>query len=707
MAFQLFPSFSFNESNVGPRPVRSVALDRVGMAGVFNYGPAGAAIADPNSSKKLYGFDEAVGSAHLQAVLDQGVGDVLISRVLAPARFAELDVTLSGTVAGAGSVTVSVQEGFDTGTVTLTGTFADTETITVTIGGTAVVTTLTSDTAASVTTAAAAVAAAITANATAAAKVTATSALGVVTLTSKDATAYSLTTSDTATSGTSTASGAALAFSATDTSVSTTNGQTASALATAIVNAMADVDDLPFVLTVGDGNSGTTGKLNIKSTDGGVAGNSGRKIKFTLVTSTGITFSAGTSTALTALAGGIDAASRATATLVDEDDLDTLALTAVSYGTASNTVLKATVTASLTAGKFNLVLQDTTRGLTEYYSEVDLTDVYDEDKLSALRNSHLATGVVLSSAKVPVAAVTNFTGGDNGDATLIDDDFIDAIDAMAAVQCTIIICPGLKPAGIDQDAINAVLVAQAETADTDMGELLGLRIAVISAPKGTGVNDIAGLRTGSKIPDSDRCVMVVGWGTSARVAKFKRFGIDGAALYAGLLVRVRHHISPAAKSSAPAVQGITEIDTPVGVAAQNEITRNRLDAIVVARSGAFRILNGRTTSTDPAWYWVCYRRMTDKIRTDIFVNMEYIASEPMNPTQDTDIERAIDGYLQGLVDNNELNGYDPTVSDDSNNAEASRDAGERYVDIGIEYVPPNDKTQFNLNRVSRATIRIV
>lgn len=707
MGFQLFPSFSFNESNVGPRPVRSVALDRVGMVGVFNYGPAGCSIADPNSVRKLYGFDESVGSAHAQAVLDQGVGDMLVSRVLAPARIAELNVTLSGTVATAGSVTVSVQSGKDTGTVTMAGTFADTETVTVVIGGVSVVTTLNGTTAASVTTVAAAVAAAITANESAAALVTATSLLGVVTLTSKTAVAHTLTTTDASASGTSTASAAALAYTPTTTSVTTANGQTASELATAIVNAMGDVEDLPFTIAVGTGNTGTTGKLEITSTDPGAAGNVDRKIKFALVTSTGITFSGGTSTALTPLTGGIDAASQATATLKDESDTELVALTAVSYGTASNTVLKATVTASLTAGKFNIKLEDTTRAQVENYTDVDLTDVYDEDKLSALRNSYLATGVVLSSATLPDPGVTNFTGGGNGDSTLVDADFILAIDAMATVQCTIIICPGLKPAGIDQYALNAVLVAQAETADTDMGELLGLRIAIISAPRGTTTNEIAGLRLASRIPDSQRCVMVVGWATSARVKKFKRFGIDGAALYAGVLVRVPHYISPAAKSSVRAIQGITEIDTPVGVPAQNEITRNRMDALVVNRAGAFRILNGRTTSSDPAWYWVCYRRVTDKIRTDIFVNFEGIASEPMNPSQDTDIERGIDGYLQGLVDNRELNGFDPTVSDDSNNAEATRDAGERYVDIGIEYVPPNDKTQFNLNRVSRATIRIV
>ena len=97
-----------------------------------------------------------------------------------------------------------------TGTVTLAGAFADTETVTVTIGGTAVVTTLDATPSASLAAAAAAVAAAINANATAAAKVTATSAAGVVTLTSKNSTLHTLVAAETAAAGTATASGAAL-----------------------------------------------------------------------------------------------------------------------------------------------------------------------------------------------------------------------------------------------------------------------------------------------------------------------------------------------------------------------------------------------------------------------------------------------------------------------------------------------------------------
>lgn len=100
------------------------------------------------------------------------------------------------------------------GTVTMSGTFADTETVTVTIDGTAVVTTLTALTAASLASVASAVAAAINANATVAAKVTASANAAVVTITAKTVgapSAYSLVAADTAASGTATASGANLA----------------------------------------------------------------------------------------------------------------------------------------------------------------------------------------------------------------------------------------------------------------------------------------------------------------------------------------------------------------------------------------------------------------------------------------------------------------------------------------------------------------
>ena len=249
--------------------------------------------------------------------------------------------------------------------------------------------------------------------------------------------------------------------------------------------------------------------------------------------------------------------------------------------------------------------------------------------------------------------------------------------------------------------------AQAEAIDQDMGEHIGLRIAVGSLPRGSKITDIAALKVANWIPNSKRTVILMGWATYSKLQTFKRFGIDPAALYAAHLLVTPVHVSPAARTTSPLIVTVTEVDTPVGTSAWNEITKNKLDAIVVDPvTGGFHMLNGRSTSSDPAWCWICYRRVYDKIRTDLFNGFQFIKSEPSTAALDTVVQDTANNYLQGLLYDKVLAGFDPAVSNDNNNPPAIRAAGKRYVDIGIELIPPNDFTQFNLNRVLRGSIRL-
>lgn len=606
MAFQLFPSFSFFEGNVGPRPVRPATVDRVAMAGVFRYGPEGVTVADANDALKLFGADTSVGSVQMQAVLDQGVNDILISRVLPAARKAKATLQLTGTAAGTGTVSLkySVAGGAET-TLDVTEDLA---------------------------------------------------------------------------------------------------GKTASEIAYELVELAAASTGLPFSAAIGT-SAGTTGKVVFTALEAGDEGND-IEVELAVTGYTGLTMPAATT-----LDGGYDAPQSAQVTLqakVGGVLTDVLRLVELSPGSAPNGVTKVEVERSLDAEKFTLTLTNADRGITEVYSEVSLTDVFDEDKFAPLRVSMLARGVVLNEAGQEFTeGQFSFVGGNDGDPTLTTEDFIRAIDAYKAIQATFITCPGLKPDGIDQNAINAVLVAQAEAGDMEMGEMVGLRQAIISAPRGTTQADLPALRAASRIPDSQRTVMVLGWGSSARQTKAKRFSVDPAALYAGHCVVTPAHISTAARSSSPTIKGITELDTPATVSAWNDITRYRCEAIIADPvSGAFHCLNGRTTASDPAWYWNCVRRVYDTIRTDIFFNFQFTKSEPSNAALDATIQSGIDAYLGNKVANRQIAGYDPTVSNDSNNPPAVRAAGQRYVDIFIEPLYPNDKTQFNINRVLRASIRL-
>jgi hypothetical protein len=86
-------------------------VDRIGIAGQFTRGPVSPAIVSQNTAKNIFGFDTAVGSAHLQAAIDQGANDFVVARAMAVARKARKDTTIVGTVVGNGSLKLYLKDG--------------------------------------------------------------------------------------------------------------------------------------------------------------------------------------------------------------------------------------------------------------------------------------------------------------------------------------------------------------------------------------------------------------------------------------------------------------------------------------------------------------------------------------------------------------------------------------------------------------------
>jgi phage tail sheath protein FI len=601
MAFQLFPSFVFNESNVGPRPVRQASIDRIAVVGVFNRGPLTPQLVDAESFRNLFGFTYDVGSVHVQAMIDQGANSFLIKRVLPAAVKASLTTSMSGTVTGAGSLDIVITSG------------ASTATANVVLAG----------------------------------------------------------------------------------------SEAASAVAGSVITAVNNLVANTFVTA----SAGSSGQVIFTARTAGADGNS-ITIRYTLNTSTGLTFTpSGIASTAQNLTGGVNAATPAVIQIKDVSNVVMFTLNAAWPGISGNSIT-GTLSAGSTTGKYDLELEYADENIVEVFRDIDFTDLYDEDKLVAFRSSQLVRGVVGNASVTPVLGNLTFTGGTDGPSTFTTDDFTLAIDELKEYQCTILTCPGLKPSGVDQKAIQLALVAQAEAISNTAGsEEIGLRMAIISAPRGTVVADFATLKTNNWIPDSKHAKMVVGWGTYAKLSKFKRFGIDGAALTAAHMLVTPVQVSLAARTSSPAIVGITEIDTPVGNSAKNEIQKARMDAIIGLNGGGFHMLLGRTTSSDPAWYWSCYRRVYNKVRQDLFDAFQFTKSEPSDPALDSVVQLTGNNYLEDLVDTRILNGYDPVVSNESNNSPAVRGAGKRFIDLGMELIPPNDNSQFNLNRVQRATVR--
>lgn len=632
MAFQLFPSFSFDESDVGQRPVRTASVDRIGFVGTFKRGPAtapdpstgeivfGTTIVNGSVAKTLYGFDqEFTGSIHLQMMVAQGADDFVVNRVLPSGAKGSLtcDVSVSNTtpvVGGSATVRLSI-DGVTYSSFSLTIVSGSSEGQIID----AIVAAVEED------------------------YITQRMANHVTTPLIRARAA---------------------------------NG--------ALIFETSDLIDIPAAVKI------ELGSISNVDITGGFS-------------------SSDLSAGFVSLSGGKNPPKAATAVITDSTLANEILKLNVIWPGVSGNEVTGVVSQGAEPNLYNFDFFLPSEGIHERFVNVDLTKTYNGNFISGLRSSTLCNGVVLSEGE-PLLEAFVMSGGSDGDGDIAEEDYIRAIQELAQVQCTILVCPGYKGTGISQKAINTALWSQAEAGDGDMGEQYGLRIAVVSLPQTLRrVDELAALKATSYIPDSKRCVMVGGWGTSAILPKVGRFMIDPAAVYAGKLMRTRAHVSPAARTSSPPVLGLIEVNVPSGGtnSALNELTKFRCDSLFVDPvSGAIQVLNGRTTSTDPAWYWVCIRRVYDRIRTDVFFNMQFIKSEPATRAFDDVIQNTINGYLGNLVASRVLNGYNPCISNDSNNPAAIRAAGKRFVDFAIEPIYPNDFTEFRISRVLNAQVRL-
>jgi len=104
----IFPNISFDESDVGPRPVAPVSFARIGVVGEFTKGPNNqfVLVDTPENLAKIFGTDTKNGSIAIQTAMDQGARDFGVRRVMGQARPATgyLRPVLDGVATASGKV---------------------------------------------------------------------------------------------------------------------------------------------------------------------------------------------------------------------------------------------------------------------------------------------------------------------------------------------------------------------------------------------------------------------------------------------------------------------------------------------------------------------------------------------------------------------------------------------------------------------------
>lgn len=257
-------------------------------------------------------------------------------------------------------------------------------------------------------------------------------------------------------------------------------------------------------------------------------------------------------------------------------------------------------------------------------------------------------------------------------------DYIAAVKSLAEERVNFIVVAN----GIGAKA--SVRQAQLSVANNS-GELEGRKLAILTSTKnltpGLAKLETAGINT-------ERGVYVAGWGTYGGGSNVGRFTVPLAAFYAGKLAYIPENISPAARTSAGSIQGIieTDLDSYRSISAKQQFIDTKVDMISIdpALSGYF-VVQGRTLTETIGKNQISIVRVNDKIRKDLFFNLQSYKGEPNSRIIRTRIAAAISAYMNLQTRSNFIVSYDQPQIDESNNPAEAYYSG--ILNISLSYRP--------------------
>ncbi|MEW6423175.1 MAG: phage tail sheath C-terminal domain-containing protein [Bacillota bacterium] len=346
--------------------------------------------------------------------------------------------------------------------------------------------------------------------------------------------------------------------------------------------------------------------------------------------------------------GGASIAS-ASKILQDSTPADSVVVTAKTPGSWGNDITVA-VASGTTGGTFKLIIT--------YGSQQETFDNLTLDNVATQVTSQFVT-----AAKAPGAAnipanisATPLSGGDDG-ATTQDSDYVGTIDGsgnrsglkvLETVRCAIAICAQQYSTTIR----NALL-----THCANMVIDFGLRMAVLNTSVGlTPTQAVAE----TAAMDSMRGILTYPWVELSDLTG-ELVAPDG--VYAGRLSVLKASESPSNKE----ITGINKTERFLADSEIKALTQARISPISLVEGRGFRIRNGVTLASDPAWAQTNIRRQFDKLEMEIFAATQWAISENNTPKLRAAIAAQIDNYLVAKKQQGEIYDFKPTICDDTNN----------------------------------------
>lgn len=229
-------------------------------------------------------------------------------------------------------------------------------------------------------------------------------------------------------------------------------------------------------------------------------------------------------------------------------------------------------------------------------------------------------------------------------------------------------------------------------------ELEGRKIAILTSTR----NLTPGLARQETVSyNTERGVYIGGWATYAGAENTGRFTVPVSAFYAGKLAFIQPNISPAARTSAGAIQGIleTDLDQYRSISAKQQFIDAKIELVSIdpALSGYF-VVQGRTLTEAAAGSKINLVRVNDKLRRDLFFNLQSYKGENNSRLIRTQIASAISAYMSTMTRSGYISSYNQPVIDESNNPASAFFTG--TLNISLSYTPiyPIDLIVITLTR---------
>ena len=133
---------------------------------------------------------------------------------------------------------------------------------------------------------------------------------------------------------------------------------------------------------------------------------------------------------------------------------------------------------------------------------------------------------------------------------------------------------------------------------------------------------------------------------------------------------------------------------------------NKINPLISSPQTGLAVWGVRTLSGTSEWRYINARRMFMFLEKSIFNSTQWIVFENNGPPLWARIRAQITGFLTGLFNDGLFAGNSPgeaffVIVDDSNNTEASINAGQVIIDVGVA---PNKPAEFVRFRFQQKTL---